>query len=184
MHISFYLNIFVVTNVVTTNVVTTNDTGTNVTGTIILKIEEEIKQKKFKTKYHKTYFNLLYTHYKLQSISADIFKQFDISQPQYNVLRILKGKYPNMMSAFEIKKVMIDKGPDLTRLIDRLVEKGYVSRRFCANNRRKIEISILDAGMDILRKVEQDIKKLIKPFENLTDAEITNLNNILEKIRE
>jgi DNA-binding MarR family transcriptional regulator len=148
-----------------------------------MQIEHELKQKSFKDTRHKGYLNLLFTYNWINSIARYAFANSDITTQQYNVLRILKGSHPRLMHANEIKAVMIDKSPDLTRLIDRLVEKGYVTRQVCQDNRRMVEIGITKKGMQKIAELEPAIQKAVQPMYNLSEREAEQLSQLLDKIR-
>ena len=108
---------------------------------------------------------------------------FGITPQQYNVLRILKGKFPGYCSADEIKEVMIDNSPDLTRLIDRMMEKGYVTREVCEENRRKLEIGITEKGLKLISNMEPELQALGKQLSRISSAEANELSRILDKMR-
>lgn len=148
-----------------------------------MKIEDAINQKKFENPYQKAFINLKYTHNWLMDQSKSTFQPFDITQQQYNVLRILRGAYPNVRSAGEIKNVMIDKSPDLTRLMDRLVAKELVDRELCLINRRKVEIKINIKGLNLLDEMDKSVKKSQKVMHSLTIEEAEELSNLLDKLR-
>jgi DNA-binding MarR family transcriptional regulator len=148
-----------------------------------MKIEEEIKSK-FSCEFQKAFVNLIYTSNKVQDQSKKVFKALGVTQQQYNVLRILRGKHPETLNPGQIKSVMLDKSPDLTRLIDRLIHKELVDRKNCQENRRKIDISITSQGLDFLEKSDNLIDQN-QPFlsENLSKEEANNLSNLLDKAR-
>ena len=149
-----------------------------------MKIEEEIKQKKFESNYQKAHLNIMFTANWLMDKSKLLFKGFGITLQQYNVLRILKGKHPSSCAAGDIKEVMLDKSPDLTRLIDRLMEKGYVTRGVCVENRRKLDIAITDKGLALIKKIDPKIKVQFEQIRKITDKEAIGLSRILDKMRE
>ena len=78
---------------------------------------------------------------------------------------------------------MLDKGRDLTRLVDKLVKLGYVKRSLCETNRRKMEITITETGSKIIDIVEKETKKIHTGY-NLSDEEALTLSNLLDKVRE
>ncbi len=78
---------------------------------------------------------------------------------------------------------MIDKSPDLTRLIDRLVKKAYVTRRECVENRRKLDIAITDKGLAVLEKIRPTLNKQFIGQTKITNQEANELSRILDKIR-
>ena len=148
-----------------------------------MKIEEEIKQKKFESNYQKAHLNIFFTANWLMDRSKIIFKNFGITPQQYNVLRILKGKHPECCAAGDIKEVMLDKSPDLTRLIDRLMEKGYVTRGVCVENRRKLDIEITDKGLALIKEISPKLKIKFEQMNNITNKEAIELSRILDKLR-
>ena len=85
------------------------------------RIEEEIRQKKFTSSQQKAVVNLIFTSNWLQNKQHDFFKFFGITGQQFNILRILKGQYPDSISGTEIKSRMLDRNSDVSRLLDRLV---------------------------------------------------------------
>jgi DNA-binding MarR family transcriptional regulator len=112
------------------------------------------------------------------------FKEVDITFQQYNVLRILRGKFPESLNPGEIKSVMLDKSPDLTRLVDRLLAKELVERGTCEVNRRKIDIKISQKGLDFLKSIDKKVKGVHEAHTlNLTEQEAETLSNLLDKLR-
>ena len=77
---------------------------------------------------------------------------------------------------------MIDKGRDLTRLVDKLVKLSYLERNLCKHNRRQMEISITKAGMDILKTIQEELDEFFTTY-NLTEEEALTLSNLLDKLR-
>ena len=118
-----------------------------------MKIEDAIKQQKFENNLHKALVNLIYTSNWIAANQSEFFKDYDILPQHYNILRILKGKFPNSSCPGDIKEVMLDKNPDLTRLLDKLVKLGYVDRQLCEENKRKMDITITKKGLDFLNKI-------------------------------
>ncbi len=107
-----------------------------------------------------------------------------MSQEQYHVLDVLKSKNGEPANMFEIQEQMISKASNTTRLVDKLLLKGYIKREVCSKNRRKIDVFITESGLKVLR----DLKPVINIFEeklsqNLSFKELENLNFLLEKYR-
>lgn len=148
-----------------------------------VKIEEAIKQKKFDSPVHKAMVNMIYTYNWLNSMWEEFFESYDLTEQQYNVLRILRGRFPNSICAGDIKEVMLDKNPDLTRLCDRLVKKGLIERQYNEFNRRQVLIKITKEGLDLLKQIDPGMKKQAKKIK-LSDKEAEILSDLLDKIRE
>ena len=150
-----------------------------------MKIENEIKQtRKFKSSHEKAMVNLVYTSNWFRDRQQSFFAPFGIKQQHYNILRILKGKHPEAISPGEIKEVMLDKAPDLTRLLDNLDALGYVKRNLCEHNRRKMDITLTRSGQSLLQKINKVLEKEANEWkEKLTDKEAEKLSSLLDKLR-
>lgn len=149
-----------------------------------MKIEEAIKQSKFENSYQKAIINIIYTANWLRDQEEEFFKIHNILPQHYNVLRIVKGKHPKVISPGEIKEVMLDKGNDVTRLVDKLVKRGFLARKTCENNRRKIDIAITTKGIDFLKSMNEPFKKQMNELKKqLDEKDAEKLSNLLDKFR-
>ncbi len=148
-----------------------------------MKFEEEIKQKKFKSSTHKVLLNIIFTANWLNTKFKDGFKEYGITQQQYNVLRILNGRYPMSANPNEIKEVMLDKNPDLTRLCDRMCANGLIKRKVDSDNRRKVNIMITTKGINLLKKIEPTIEKQETYFKYMSNSDKELLSELLDKFR-
>ena len=129
--------------------------------------------------------NLLCTNNYLSDKHTTLFKQFEITGPQYNVLRILRGQKGAPANLSLIQERMIHRNSNAGRLIDKLLLKKLVIRNICISNRRKIEVIITEDGLGLLAKIDPELEKLEQESLNkLSVEEITKLNELLEKLRE
>ena len=147
-----------------------------------MKIEEEIKQLKFKSSHQKAIINLLFTASWIQTQQQQFFKSFGITNQQFNILRILKGQYPNAISATEIKSRMLDKNSDVSRLLDRLTAKKLILKQTCPKDKRAADVSITQEGLDILAELDKK-QKQIDTVLSLSEKEAEELSNLLDKGR-
>ena len=147
-----------------------------------MKIEDEIKQPKFKSVHQKAVVNLIFTAGWVQGKQQDLFKPFGITSQQFNILRILKGQYPKTISATEIKSRMLDKNSDVSRLLDRLAAKGLIDKQTCPNDKRQSDVQITKAGLDILTELDKK-QKVIDHVQALSEKEADELSNLLDKLR-
>ena len=148
-------------------------------------IKDTLKQRKpFEDEFQKAYINFLFTSKKMEYRNMAIMKPFNITGQHYNILRILKGRYPEFASPGEIKEVLIDKKCDLTRLIDKLVKTNYVIRELNPDNRRKVDIQITETGLAFLEEINPIVKTMNHFKDVLTKDEAVQLNLLLDKIRE
>lgn len=150
-----------------------------------MKLEDEIKQKKFKSEYQKLLLNVIFTGNWLNSQSIKSFKPFGVSPQQYNVLRILKGQHPNAITVNQIAERMLDKNSNASRLVDKLVLKELVKRETCESDRRQMDVAITDKGLKLLTNMDKNIEHIDKLMENkISKKDAEMINSILDKIRE
>lgn len=148
------------------------------------RLEDEIKQKQFKSLEEKTLVNILFTYNFFQSAFENILKPFDITSQQYNILRILKGQYPNSITLNEIKNRMLDRNSDVSRIVERMRKKNLLTRKINPKNRRAVEIVITSKGIELLKNIEPHLKKYHQNIQHLSEQELQTLNNLLDKLRD
>ena len=148
-----------------------------------MKIEEEIKQTKFRNVHHKLAINLLYTAAWLEDKNKNFFKEYGITNQQFNILRILRGQLPNKISGAEIKNRMLDKNSDVSRLLDRLVLKKLVTKNQCPKDKRAVDVLITEPGLALLKKIDGKMDENDLAVFHLTKTEATQLSDLLDKCR-
>ncbi len=148
-----------------------------------MKLEEEIKQSKFKNEFHKLAVNIFYSYSWLLNLQTSLFKDFDITSNQYNILRILRGQYPNPATINLLRERMIDKMSDVSRLVERLRQKGLVKRALCKADRRRVDVLIAEKGLNLLAEIDKLNNKYDAFFKNLNVNEAETLNKLLDKMR-
>ena len=149
-----------------------------------MRIEEEIKQSSFRNEYQKATINLIFSANWLLNKHRDFLRKFHITQQQYNVLRILRGQYPDAISTSEIKKRMLDKNSDTSRIADRLETRSLIKKRICKEDKRLVDVTITDKGLSLLEETDNYILELDKIVSGLTLDEARELNRLLDKMRE
>jgi DNA-binding MarR family transcriptional regulator len=148
-----------------------------------MKLEEEIQQKRFASPRAKLSVNLIYTYHWLVSKNHDFFKDHDITMQQFNILRILRGQYPNPCTIQLLKDRMLDKQSDVSRLVDRLVLKGHVERQVCEKDRRKMDVLISPSGLQLLETLDPLVRRMDDHASHLSESEVEALNDLLDKMR-
>ena len=132
----------------------------------------------------KTVISLLRSGYKVNDELSALFKIHGISLPQFNVLRILRGRKGEAANLSTIQEQMIHKMSNTTRLIDKLIEGGYVNRFVCEKNRRKIEIFITKKGLEFLNSLDEKLETKERfLMNNLDNKEKEELMRLLSKIQ-
>ncbi len=151
-----------------------------------MSIEEEIKQAvPFKSPYHRLIVNLIYTSNWMADSQSKLLKPFGLTLQQYNVLRILRGKFPNPVKVSDITERMLDKMSNASRLVDKLLLKELVLRTECPADRRAVDVVLTDAGRALLAEIDQ----LLADWEQeqhrkLTQDEAIQLSHLLDRMRD
>lgn len=149
-----------------------------------MKIEDVIKSTVPMENSKKIILNVMYTQNILAERFNEILKPYDISGEQYNVLRILRGQKGCPANMCVIQERMLARTSNTTRLVDKLLLKEFVTREVCPENRRKIEVTITQKGLDVLKELDPKVNEHEEAFaKNLTEDEIVLLNELLEKYR-
>ena len=135
---------------------------------------------KFDNEWVKALINIKYTSAYLDKIADKILKPYNISESQYNILRILRGAGKEI-TVNTVKERMIQKSPNSTRLMDKLCEKGLIERTRCENDRRVVYVEINSSGLKLLEEIK--IEEFDQHMHELSEKEAKELNRLLDKIR-
>ena len=148
-----------------------------------MNIEEEIHGR-FRNPYHKGMINLIYTAKQLSYKFVQSLKKHEITEQQYNVLRVLRGyRMQGPQNIGFIKEHMLDQESDMSRIIDRLFEKELVTRKENSEDRRQKAVEITEKGMKLLDEMYDCEKASDNFLSNLSPEEVDELNRLLDKIR-
>ena len=137
------------------------------------------------TTFSLTYYKFLELSHKVEDKLKNALKPFDLTHQQLNILYLLAKRHPAKLNANQLKEKIIVGKPDITRLVDRLVNKGYVSRETCMENRRKIDISITEKGLQVFEEAHNKGKESVGSFfmDFLNERESKALFKLLSKIK-
>lgn len=150
---------------------------------IFMRIEDEIKQESFSSEFQKLIINLLFTGNWVYAKNKKFLKPYGISPEQYNVLRILRGQHPKPASINLLNERMLDRMSNVSRLVEKLRVRELIKRRECSNDRRQVDITITDKGLQLLARLDNDILLLEEKFKTLSMDEAMELNKLLDKFR-
>ncbi|MBY8961300.1 MarR family transcriptional regulator [Flavobacterium sp. D11R37] len=149
-----------------------------------MKIEDAIKSTTEMPIGKKTLLNITYTQNILSESFNELLKPYDLSPEQFNVLRILRGQKGKPANMCVIQERMIAKTSNTTRLVDKLLLKDLVIREVCTANRRKMDITITEKGLALLKELDPKVEAHENSYAaNLDTDELHLLNNLLEKYR-
>jgi len=150
------------------------------------RLREEIRQHKpFASLEEEALLNLMRTYDRLFGALARFFKRHGISEPQYNVLRILRGAGPAGLPSLEIAARLLSRTPDITRLVDRLERAGFVRRKRNRGDRRVIRVHLTTEGSRFLARLDEPIDRFQRDLlGHLPRKDLRELVRLLEKSRE
>jgi len=132
-----------------------------------------------------TVINIFLSNIWVKNDLLNVLKPHDLSLEQFNVLRILRGQKGQPINLQDVQERMVNKMSNTTRLVDKLILKGYVKRNQCKENRRKIEIYITSNGLHILKKLDHIIDQTEQSItSNLSKTELEHLNTLLLKLKQ
>lgn len=145
-------------------------------------IEKEIQQSNFRNEFQKLAINLMYTaNWLNERISRMLLKE-EITQQQYNILRILRGS-DHPLSTLQIRERMLDKMSDTSRIVDRLICKELVQKNACQSDKRLVDIVLTEKGLKLINKLDLLDAQLDALLNNIDESEAILANQILDKLR-
>jgi DNA-binding MarR family transcriptional regulator len=147
-----------------------------------MEIDKEI-QGKFEDNYHRATVNIVFTYNWLSYAMRDKLEKYNLTQQQYNVLRILRGRGDQPSTVNLLKDRMLDRMSDASRIVDRLVQKKLVTRCTSNTDRRAVDIYISEEGLHILSDLDIELKTSDAVKSNITEEEAAQLSALLDKMR-
>jgi DNA-binding MarR family transcriptional regulator len=158
---------------------------TTIIAFMVSKLHGELKMSKpFRSLEEEALLNIVRTAEHVANKAAAVIKPFDLTATQYNVLRILRGASEQGISCGEITGRMVTKDSDITRLLDRLENRGLISRERPENNRRTVISRITDAGLELLAQLDAPIDESNKSLMgHLGKKNLETLNELLAAVR-
>lgn len=147
-----------------------------------MKIEDAI-QSRFITPQHKAIVNIRFTSNFLGNIQNQFMSQYDLTIPQFNILRILRGA-KSAISVNTVKERMVEKSPNTTRLMDKLIDKNLIERVRCNEDRRVVYVKISESGLELLSRIDEKFNTNSMTHLKITDEEAELLSSLLDKVRD
>lgn len=149
-----------------------------------MKLEKELKQAKFLNQYQKLIVNIIFTGNWVQSSNAKFLKPYNLTTQQYNVLKILGGKYPEAVNINTIAERMLDPTSNASRLVEKLRQKKLVERKISKEDRRQAEVVLTKEGINLLKKIEEKFISFEELLTSVSPEEAEILNRLLDKLRQ
>lgn len=147
-------------------------------------IDKDIQQTKFRNVHQKAAINLIYTVGWMRDKTRHFFESEEITPQQFNILRILRGSFPQPLSTLQIRERMLEKMSDTSRIVDRLIAKGFVKKVTCKKDRRLVDVVITDNGKKLLERLDKQQDEIDAVLGNLSEKDANILSDLLDKIRD
>lgn len=143
------------------------------------------RRPRFDSPEQETYLHLWRTYDCLKAVESELFGQYELSAQQYNALRLLRSVAPGSMKTLELGRRLISRGPDTTRMLDRLEQRHLISRTRPNDNRRVVEVVLAPAGFELLKQMAEEVTAMHRrQLGHLTRGEQRVLITLLRRARE
>jgi DNA-binding MarR family transcriptional regulator len=146
-------------------------------------IEQDIQQSVFKNPHQKAAINVMFTASFLNLQAQQLLKTSNLTLPQFNILRILRGQYPKATTVNDLIDRMVDKSSNASRIVEKLRTKKLLERKVCENDRRAVDVIITESGLELLQKIDSEDEHFFLGLHSLTSEEAEQLSALLDKAR-
>jgi DNA-binding MarR family transcriptional regulator len=141
--------------------------------------------RRFDSPQQEAFLSLWRTYDRLRMLEDALFARYDLTAQQYNALRLLKAEHPSALPTLVLAGRLVSHAPDITRLVDRLQERGLAARQRLAENRRVVQVGITEAGLALLKELEQPVRDCHqRQLGHLSAAELQSLIELLRQARQ
>ncbi|MGE5193292.1 MAG: MarR family winged helix-turn-helix transcriptional regulator [Deltaproteobacteria bacterium] len=143
------------------------------------------KSRRFDSLQQEAFLSLWRTYDRLRAYEDELFAAYDLTPQQYNALRLLRSQHPEKIRTLDLAARLVSRAPDITRLLDKLEQRGLIDRDRPADNRRVVRIGITPAGIALLDQLQKPIREChVRQFGHLSATELKNLIALLRAARE
>ena len=140
--------------------------------------------RRFDSLEQEAFLNLWRTYDRLHVLEEDLFGKYDLTPQQYNALRLLRGEPSGQMATLALASRLVSRAPDITRLLDKLEERGLVARQRPADNRRVVLIALTPAGRELLTELDGPVRTCHeRQLGHLTENQLRELVTLLQAAR-
>ena len=141
-------------------------------------------RRRFDSLEQEVFLHLWRTYDRLRAFEDALFDEYDLTPQQYNALRLLRGQHPDKIHTLELAGRLVSRAPDITRVLDKLERRGLIDRDRPADNRRVVRIGITDAGIALLDRLQEPIRRChARQLGHLSRQDLEHLVNLLRAAR-
>jgi DNA-binding MarR family transcriptional regulator len=140
---------------------------------------------KFDSLEQEAYLNLWRSYDRLRAIEDEFFAHYGLTAQQYNVLRLLRAAHPDRVPTLQLGQRLVSRAPDITRMLDKLSERGWIHRERPAGNRRLVAVGITESGISLLSEMDVPLREShLRQLGHLSEEELGQLVALLHRARE
>jgi len=139
---------------------------------------------RFDSQLQEAYLNLWRTYDRLRALEDEFFTPFALTAQQYNMLRVLKARHPRTLPTLELAQRLVSRAPDITRMLDKLEERGLVARERSKDDRRSVHVAITAAGLALVEQLHKPLSECqTRQLGHLSDSDLQRLIELLRAAR-
>jgi DNA-binding MarR family transcriptional regulator len=143
------------------------------------------KTRRFDSPEQEAFLGLWRTYDRLRALEDAVFERAGLTSQQYNVLRLLAAAWPTKIRTLELASRLISRAPDITRMLDKLEQRGLIDRDRPASNRRTVEVGITARGREVLEELRLPIRDCHRSqLGHLAPKQLRELIALLKVVRE
>lgn len=141
-------------------------------------------RRRFDSLEQEAFLGLWRTYDRLRALEDELFSRYDLTPQQYNALRLLHSEHPGTLRTLDLAARLVSRAPDITRLLDKLEQRGLIGRDRPADNRRIVRVGITAAGIDLLNELSQPLRGChVRQLGHLNRKELEDLISLLRAAR-
>lgn len=142
------------------------------------------KAVRFDSLEQEVFLSLWRTYDRLRMLEDELFARFDLTPQQYNALRLLKAEHPAALPTLTLANRLVSRAPDITRLLDKLEQRGLIERERLADNRRVVHVRLTDSGMALLEELNEPLRNChARQLGHLSSGQLKQLVELLRQAR-
>ncbi len=146
--------------------------------------EKVRKGRGFDSLEQEVFLNLWRTYDRLRALEDELFGRHDLTAQQYNALRLLRAARPDGLRTLDLAARLVSRAPDITRLLDKLEQRGLVARTRPPENRREVWVAITQAGIALLDELAGPVRACHRrQLGHLSAAQLQALAELLRAAR-
>jgi DNA-binding MarR family transcriptional regulator len=140
--------------------------------------------RRFDSLEQEVFLNLWRTYDRLGILEEEMFSRYSLTPQQYNTLRLLRSRHPEPLPTLALASQLVSRAPDITRLLDKLEQRGLIRRERPANNRRIVRVGITDAGVALLDEMNKSLQDChARQLGHLSQKQLRDLVALLRAAR-